>query len=51
VRSEAFWSMESPIEVVTAPPTPIPAGPELEDGYCVSTIDVQRAIERVMSEP
>jgi pyruvate/2-oxoglutarate/acetoin dehydrogenase E1 component len=45
---QAFWSLDAPVEVVTAPPTPVPAAPALEDAYQVTRADLVDAIKRVL---
>jgi pyruvate dehydrogenase E1 component beta subunit len=46
---QAFWSLEAPAELVTAPATPVPAAPVLEDAFQVSRSDISEAIARVLS--
>lgn len=46
----AFWSLDAPVEVVTAPATPVPVAPVLEDAFQVQRGDVAAAIERVLSQ-
>jgi 2-oxoisovalerate dehydrogenase E1 component len=45
--SPAFWDLDAPIEVVTAPATPIPAGPALEDAYVVTRARLSEALQRL----
>jgi 2-oxoisovalerate dehydrogenase E1 component len=49
VYAQAFWSLDAPAKVVTAPGTPVPAAPALEDAYCVSGEDIANAIREVLS--
>jgi pyruvate dehydrogenase E1 component beta subunit len=47
---EAFWSLDAPVEFVRGAPTPVPAGPELEDAYRVSSASIEAAIQRLMTD-
>ena len=46
---EAFYSLEAPIKRVTAPHTPVPFSPTLENAYIPSQERVVATIQEVMS--
>lgn len=49
VASKAFSSLKAPVDLVTAPHTPIPFARELERAYVPSPNDVEAGVRRVMS--
>ena len=44
---EAFGSLKAPVKMVTAPHTPVPFAPELEDAYIPTAADIQAAVKEV----
>jgi pyruvate dehydrogenase E1 component beta subunit len=48
IACEAFDCLEAPIVKVTAPHTPVPATPELEQDYIPSVDKIERAVRKVM---
>ena len=49
VAQEAFHALKAPIIQVTAPHTPVPFSPVLEDAYIPSAADVEAAVRKVMA--
>jgi len=49
VYQRAFWALDAPIARVSAPSTPVPTAPNLEDAYIVEATDIERAIWEVMN--
>jgi pyruvate/2-oxoglutarate/acetoin dehydrogenase E1 component len=50
VASKAFRALKAPIELVTAPHTPVPYAPDLEDAYIPSPEKIAAAVRRVMED-
>lgn len=50
IASKAFCALEAPIELVTAPHTPVPFSPPLEKAYLPTVEKVAAAVRRVMSD-
>lgn len=50
VASKAFHSLKAPIELVTAPHTPVPFSPALEQLYVPSEGNIEMAIRRALSK-
>ncbi len=48
IACEAFESLTAPIVKVTAPHTPVPATPELEQEYIPNVDKIERAVRKVM---
>ncbi|NHN39222.1 alpha-ketoacid dehydrogenase subunit beta [Pseudomaricurvus alcaniphilus] len=48
VAEKGFYSLRAPIRTVTAPHTPVPFAPELEDAYIPSTEKIIAAVRDVM---
>ena len=48
VAQKAFGALKAQIEMVTAPHTPVPFSPVLEDLYIPSATQVADAVRRVM---
>lgn len=46
---KAFPALKAPIKTVTAPHTPVPFSPELEDLYIPGPDDIKRAVQAVLS--
>ena len=44
---EAFGSLKAPVKMVTAPHTPVPFAPELEDAYIPTAADITAAVKEV----
>ena len=44
---QAFGSLKAPVKMVTAPHTPVPFAPELEDAYIPTAADIQAAVKEV----
>ena len=44
---EAFGSLKAPVKMVTAPHTPVPFAPELEDAYIPTAADITAAVKGV----
>ena len=44
---EAFGALKAPVKMVTAPHTPVPFAPELEDAYIPTAADIQAAVKEV----
>jgi pyruvate/2-oxoglutarate/acetoin dehydrogenase E1 component len=51
VADKGFDYLDAPIKRVTAPHTPVPFSPVLEDLYLPSPDDVVRAVEEMLGEP
>ncbi len=49
VAQQAFGALKGPIEMVTAPHTPVPFSPVLEDLYIPSAEKIGEAVKRVMA--
>ena len=49
VAQEAFKALKAPIRMVTAPHTPVPFAPELEDAYLPSTAKIAAAVRTSMA--
>jgi pyruvate/2-oxoglutarate/acetoin dehydrogenase E1 component len=49
VQEQAFWYLDAPIAMVTAPQSPIPHSPDLVDALVPSAADVVAAVQRVVS--
>ena len=49
VAQEAFEALKAPIRMVTAPHTPVPFAPELEDAYLPSTAKIAAAVRTSMA--
>jgi pyruvate dehydrogenase E1 component beta subunit len=50
VAQQAFRALKGPIEMVTAPHTPVPFSPVLEDLYIPSAAQIVAAIKRTMAD-
>lgn len=50
IASRAFHALKAPIELITAPHTPVPFSPTLEKAYLPSVEKVADAVRRVMSD-
>jgi acetoin:2,6-dichlorophenolindophenol oxidoreductase subunit beta len=50
VACEALSSMKAPVQKVTAPHTPVPATPNLEQDYVPSTEKIEAAIRRTLGD-
>ena len=48
VAQEAFGALQAPIQMVTAPHTPVPFAENLEDLYIPDATNVQDAVRKVM---
>jgi pyruvate dehydrogenase E1 component beta subunit len=48
VASKGFKHLKAPVEMVTAPHTPVPFAPSLEQAYIPSEEKIDGAIRRVM---
>ena len=48
VAERGFYSLKAPIRMVTAPHTPVPFAPELEDAYIPSVEKVLAAVRDVL---
>jgi pyruvate dehydrogenase E1 component beta subunit len=48
VAQEAFDSLEAPIQMVTAPHTPVPFSPALEDLYLPNADKIAAAVRKTM---
>jgi pyruvate dehydrogenase E1 component beta subunit len=46
--SRAFGALKAPIRMVTAPHTPVPFAPALEDAYLPSPEKIEKAVRDVM---
>jgi len=44
---EAFGSLKAPVKMVTAPHTPVPFAPELEDAYIPTAADITAAVKEI----
>jgi pyruvate dehydrogenase E1 component beta subunit len=51
VAEKGFYSLRAPVKSVTAPHTPVPFSPALEDLYVPSASRIEAAIRSVLSEP
>jgi pyruvate/2-oxoglutarate/acetoin dehydrogenase E1 component len=49
VASKAFAALEAPVELVTAPHTPIPFARELESAYLPSSASIEKAVRKVLA--
>lgn len=49
IARKAFHSLKAPIVTVTAPHTPAPFSPPLEDLYVPSETDIERAVREVLA--
>jgi pyruvate/2-oxoglutarate/acetoin dehydrogenase E1 component len=49
VASKAFAALEAPVELVTAPHTPIPFARELESAYLPSSASIEQAVRKVLA--
>ena len=49
VASKAFSSLKAPIEMVTAPHSPIPFAPGLEKAWLPSPADIEAAVRRTLA--
>jgi pyruvate dehydrogenase E1 component beta subunit len=49
VAQQAFGALKGPIEMVTAPHTPVPFSPVLEDLYIPSATQIAAAVKRTMA--
>ncbi len=47
VAQEAFGSLKAPIKMVTAPHTPVPFSPSLEDAYIPGVDKISAAVREV----
>ena len=47
VSQNAFGALEAPVRMVTAPHTPVPFSPELEDAYIPSPEKIAQAVRDV----
>ena len=47
VAQEAFDALEAPIQMVTAPHTPVPFSPALEDLYLPNTDKIAAAVRKI----
>ncbi|WP_167132628.1 alpha-ketoacid dehydrogenase subunit beta [Paramicrobacterium chengjingii] len=50
IQRDAFWYLDAPIKLVTAPQSPIPHSPSLIDALIPGVDDVVRAVDSVMEE-
>ena len=50
VAQEAFGALKAPIQMVTAPHTPVPFAENLEDLYIPDAVNVQDAVRKVMGK-
>ena len=50
VASRGFRSLRAPIQLVTAPHTPVPFARELERAYVPSPARIEQAIRQVLKE-
>ena len=48
IAQECFKALKGPIQMVTAPHTPVPFSPVLEDLYIPSPAKIQAAVQRVV---
>lgn len=48
VYETAFWALDGPVVRVSAPATPVPAAPELEDAYMVTVDRIADGVRRVL---
>lgn len=51
VADKAFYALKAPIKTVTAPHTPVPFAPTLEDAYIPSAEKVEAAVRAVLASP
>ncbi len=49
VADEGFRSLKAPIKKVTAPHTPVPFAPTLEDAYIPSAEKIEAAVRAVLA--
>jgi len=49
VASQAFASLRAPIELVTAPHSPVPFAPELENAYLPSSAKIEAAVRKSLA--
>ena len=51
VAEKGFYSLRAPVKSVTAPHTPVPFSPALEDLYVPSTARIEAAVRAALSDP
>ncbi|MBN9577324.1 MAG: alpha-ketoacid dehydrogenase subunit beta [Alphaproteobacteria bacterium] len=51
VAEKGFYSLRAPVRSVTAPHTPVPFSPALEDLYVPSAARIEAAVRAVLSDP
>ena len=49
VAQDAFRALKSPIQMVTAPHTPVPFSPALEDLYIPTAAKITEAVQKTMA--
>ena len=49
VAQQAFKSLKAPIEMVTAPHTPVPFSPDLENLYIPSPEKIINSVQKILS--